>query len=222
MMLKFTTPTLACTALVLTALNAGAAQAAQDNWPYWYLGLWGAPTMTDSSDVSYTGGGVTNADYDTGYAAGVSLGYKPPFRSESLQGLRFELELATRRNDLDTLNNGFIASYAESDLQTLMFNALLDIPMHDNVAGYVGVGAGYGQATLDITSGLGNVTDHDSVAAYQAMIGFSWEPETMPLTIWNIGYRYLTTSEASYATATGNVDVDYSNHGLELGVKFRF
>lgn len=208
------------------ALLASASAAnAQERWPRWYVGLSGSAVFMDEVDVDSSLGGAT-LDTDSGWGAGVSLGYMPHFTNQYLSTLRFEGEIYYRENSVDgaTVAGVAVPGAGSGDIETVsyMINALFDIRTGTAVTPYLG--GGIGAANIDIPSNaaLGTSGDDDTVFAWQLMAGLSYEPRLMPHTVWSIGYRYHTLNNPEFSQAGVNYELDYNTHNIEAGVKFRF
>src|SRR5690242_15606755 len=112
--MRFRTAFLA-TALLCTASATAMAQQTSG----FYLGIGGGANWARDADVS--GAGLdTDAKYDTGWAALGTAGYG--FGN----GLRLELELGYRDNDIDKVN-GVAGAGGSTNVWSGMVNALYDI-----------------------------------------------------------------------------------------------
>lgn len=214
----------AATALIpaFFAVSAHAAPA-EDDFPYWYLGVSGGVQFLSDSDIKGTTAGEVS--FDDGVVATVALGYAPHFGVRGLDDLRVEAEFGYHRSDLDSLQVGAANTALSGDATALTYmgNVFYDLGVGGGFAPYVGAGAGAASVHLSRNSGLGNTDSNDTVFAYQLMTGLSYAPESIPLTEWSIGYRFLNLNEPEFATATGSVTLDdYQAHSVEVGAKFRF
>ena len=198
-------------------LLAGSAAAAE-RWPRWYVGLSGFLPYVSKADVS---GAAASGDlkFGIGGGAAVALGYMPPGNGSFLDAMRFELEYSYRKNSNDSLNgadvSGDIASKAG------MLNVYYDITTGTKWLPYLGLGAGWDQLELNMPgSGISN--EHDSVFAYQLMAGIGYAPETMPRSVFSLGYRFFSTAKPEFSGTAGNVKTEYDVHNLEAGARFAF
>lgn len=207
---------------VLMASVPLAAQA-QERFPKWYLGVQGAMSFVDDSDVDGNASGVPfnmDADYDTGYGVGLALGYMPAGTGTFFDSMRFDLEYYYRKSDLDTV----AGASASGDLssKSAMLNAYYDINTGTRWTPYLGAGAGWSEVTLD-SSEL-DYDDDDSVFAWNLMAGIGYAPETLPNTVWSIGYRYFSTQDPKFHSKDGTerIEQDYDVHNVEAGVRMMF
>lgn len=189
-------------AILAATMFAGSANA-EPRWPNWYVGLHGGWSMDDEYDA--TGGDV---ETDGGYILGASLGYVPPTELPFFNMTRYELEYSFRSNDVEAPGSG------EVEAQTAMANMLVDFDNTTNWTPYVGGGLGMANIELD--------GDDDSVFAWQLMAGLDYEPESLPMTVWGLRYRYLGAQDADIATAGTTTELEYDNHSVEATARFRF
>ncbi len=206
------------------ALSATQANAQQQYWPKWYVGLSGGVTYLDDSDVSGTSTGELG--HDTGGAVTASIGYILPVGVQPMSNMRVELEIGYHENSLDnaTLSGVATASPGRVRMASYMGNLYYDFRNSSRWTPYLGAGAGLAQVMLSHDSGLGNTQDdEDNVMAYQFMAGFAYAPASMPMTEWGIGYRYFVAHDPEFSTATGNVKLDnIAAHTAEIGARFKF
>ncbi len=215
----------ALTAIAFAAIAVSNAQAQEnERWPRWYLGLSGSLTFLNDSDVRGASSG--KQDYNsTGGGVNFSLGYMPPLGGGMLGNFRIEAEGGYHTVGLDSyvLNGTPGTSSGRTSAWSYMGNLYYDFRNASRWTPYMGAGAGGADVKLSKTSGLGNTSDHDNVFAYQFMAGLSYAPQSIPLTEWNLGYRYFATQNPEFATATGPIKLtDYNAHNVEVGAKFRF
>lgn len=205
----------------LGVLITSAAQA-EERWPRWYLGLTGGVDFKNDSDISNAISG--NAEYDTGYSFGASIGYMPAFKELPMNMVRLEAEVNYRSSSLSDITVGGVSGTGSGDMQNLagMLNLFLDAPTGSNWTPYVGGGLGFSTVQFDNGSGFGNTDDEDTVFAYQFMGGLAYSPETIPSTRFTLGYRYFGSEDAEYAVPGGTIEVSNDSHNVELGAQFRF
>lgn len=203
-----------------TMLSQPASAIEQNRWPLWYVGLNGGLTYLDETDIKGTSTG--NLDFDTGGRAAIALGYSP----SGISNLRLEAELGYQYSSLDSSVLGGVPASAPGSTQALLYmgNIYFDFRNQSGWTPYVGAGAGGARVELSKNSGLGNVNDDvDQVLAYQFMAGLAYAPETIPMTEWYVGYRYLTLHNPEFTTATGKIELDdLVSHNAEVGARFRF
>ena len=208
--------------LGLTALSA-PAQAAQEQWPRWYLGLNANVNYLTDADLSGPGGSG-DASFDTGFGGTVSLGYMPAFGGWA-NNFRMEAEAGYNYNEVDKSTiAGVSASNGSIHTWTGMGNLFYDFRNSSRLIPYVGGGAGLAKVHLGSASNFGAVKDDDTVFAYQLMAGVAYTFESLPSTEWSLGYRYRSLGDAEFATAGGgkfNVE-DLDSHMVEIGTRLRF
>lgn len=202
--------------MIAASMLATSAQA-DTRWPNWYIGLHGGVNFYPDSDVT---AGAVGGDLrtDTGYMVGASLGYMPSV--DMLSAMRFELEYTRRSNDNNRVDG--LNSIGQTESDSYMLNAYLDLDNETIFTPYLGLGVGF--SSVSTASGT-NTTIDDTAFAYQLMAGIMWEPETMPMTQWGFGYRYLGTNNLEMTAPTTPplpVTLDYSSHAVEGNVKFKF
>lgn len=206
--------------LALVAVNASAAPRQQDErWPRWYVGLSGNLAYMDDADVDPG----RELELDSGWGISGSIGYLPPLAAP-FDRLRFELEIAYRENDTDSLKVGGTTLSSDGDYSSTsyMANAYYDVATASRWTPYVGAGVGFSSVKLDSRSASLVVDDRDHVFAYQGMLGVAYSPETMPMVDWLLGYRYFATEDPKFTGSTGGIESEYSTHNLEFGAHFRF
>jgi opacity protein-like surface antigen len=212
-------------AVAFTAALLSSAARADQPWPNWYVGINGSVGFLQDSDVKGSGAGTaTKLTHQTGWGAGGTLGYMPATTWAPLNHMRFEGEVYYHTNDSDNLHTtgGTAASSGSMSAVSYMFNVFYDLPTGTGFSPYIGGGLGVSTIDLSKSSGLLNTGDSDTRFSYQGMVGISYTPQSVPDTIWTLGYRYLGASSPSYTTTTGKAKVDYNISDIEAGVKFRF
>lgn len=202
--------------LVATTMLASAANAEEKSWPNWYIGLHGGVGFYPDSDVTTTGASA-ELESDAGYVLGASLGYSPASDIPFYNMTRWELEYSYRANDGDSIG-GLPVSSTETLVNSLMANWLLDFKNDTYFTPYAGGGIGF--ANVELETAGGGVDD--SVFAWQLMAGIGYEPESMPHTVWGLGYRYFTTDDVDISSGGTTSELEYSNHSIEGNVRFRF
>ncbi len=222
---------LALTLLVMSFLFAGAEAQAAGRWPNWYVGLHGSLDYVGESSVN-DNPVVDSISNDFGFGYGASLGYRPATDTNILKNMRFELEWHQQQNDIaeaDTIL-GSVPADGTFKVSAFMANVFYDFVTTDQyqqpkpLVPYLGAGVGIASLTMDDAGlTLGNTNNSDDLMAWQLMAGLSYAPQFMPFSEWVLGYRYFSTTDASFNYITGTTfDVDYSSHNLEAGIRFLF
>lgn len=210
---------LSCLGLLSASLLATTAHAQSDEvrWPNWYVGLNGAVNWYPDSDVELAGIGTGEVSHNPGWMGSIALGYLPRTTMPVFNAMRLELEYAYRTNEVDNIS-GIGVVDTKTETHAVMGNVYFDFANQTRLTPYVGGGLGWANLGVEAS---GDSYD-DDVFAWQLMAGLSYEPESMPMTVWNIGYRYFATTDAEYTTILARTEQEYSTHGLEVGAKFRF
>ncbi|MEQ1888480.1 MAG: OmpA family protein [Alphaproteobacteria bacterium] len=205
-------------AIAAMGLGAGAyapAGYAANEGPF--VGVMGGVNFTGDQDISGTGVGVNrSADTDAGWAVLPSIGYRYQ------NGLRAELELGYRSNDVDSLS-GVTTGAGEITAKSAMLNLLYDANSEGRLSPYIGAGAGYAQVEYDGVGpiGAGRINDEDNVFAYQGIAGVSYRmSEAVELAA---EYRYFATQDPDLRTSAGvAVEGEYDSHAALVGLRWNF
>lgn len=209
-----------------SSVQAGPYQGGQHGagrWPNWYIGVSGALTYVDETNVDVGNRTVGDVEFDSGYGVTGAVGYTPGPTGTLLDYTRFEVEIGHRVNDTENFTAGGAVSGLSGEIKeySYMANVYFDFDTQTQVSPYVG--AGIGLATVTLESPSLAVDNDDSVFAYQFMAGLGWQPEFMLNTVLQAGYRYHATSNPSFTNAAGlGVEHEYGVHSLEAGARFRF
>lgn len=201
--------------LMAAVCMTGAAQAEEPRWPNWYVGLHGGVNIMADSEIS-TSAGSSDLDSDEGFLGGASFGYVPPTQVPFFNMTRWEMEYTYRSNNNDSVDDVEINGKAKA--HSFMGNMFVDFENDTSWTPYVGAGLGMANIEYD----LGNEKDDDNVFAWQLMAGLSFEPKSIPMTVWGIGYRYFDTQDGKYTYAGEPTKIEYVSHGIEGKVRFRF
>jgi outer membrane protein OmpA-like peptidoglycan-associated protein len=200
------------TAILCSA--SAVAMAQQTSGPY--VGIGGGVNLLRDADISAPGFNTT-AEFDPGWAALGSVGYG--FGN----GIRLELELGYRSNDVETVSPGT----AGGDVQaaSAMINALYDIPTGTPFTPYIGAGIGYARVKLDVSGTVGGTTlsgdDSDNVFAYQGIVGVAYG--LTPNLKLGLDYRYFGTQDPEFDVAGGGtLESEYQTHTVMLGLRWEF
>ncbi|MCH2548358.1 MAG: outer membrane beta-barrel protein [Alphaproteobacteria bacterium] len=201
-----------------------------DYFPTWYVGMRGSINTLRGSDLGTSP--LPETDYDPGFALGASVGVNMPRAFfQPLGGLSFEAEISRYWQKIDNNRIDFffplmIASEGERDFDVTayMLNAYWKIPTNTMFTPYIGGGIGTADVQLQsdpVAPMVGD--DEDTVAAWQAMVGLSFEEDPRSLTQWHLGYRYFTTDDPEFDDGFGGKTIIENDiHSVEAGVRFRF
>lgn len=203
---------LAGTILTLSAL--AFANSANSKEGGWYLGVSGDLTVAQDSDLKDSVAGTI--EYDLSGGGNIHAGYVLS------DYLRLELEGGYHSLEFDRISASGVTNTDPSGsfkVTSIMANGYYDMPNSTSFTPYIGVGLGGAYLKLNRDTGLGNSEDSDNEFAYQAMVGVSYSPKTMPSTDWSIGYHYLGVSEPDF----GTIKLDnLHTHSLQVGMKYHF
>lgn len=155
-------------------------------------------------------------DLDNGYVGNIAVGhgYK--------NGIRTELELGLRKNDVESISGG---GGANGDVQSwsLMGNVLYDFNVSGSFTPYIGAGLGIAKLDVDGASPSTGVTinDDDTAFAWQGMAGVAYHVnDRIRLTL---GYRYFSVPDADFNSSAGTrFESDYSSHDVLFGFRYKF
>jgi outer membrane protein OmpA-like peptidoglycan-associated protein len=192
----------------------------------------GAAAFLRSFGVSSSG----KAEFDTGFAGVVSLGYG--FGN----GVRAEVEGNFRSNEVDKLSGyrgfGPLRSGGTARSYGAMANAFFDFhQLNWPVIPYIGAGIGYVWTSYDdVRAGAQNggtlrIDGEDGQFAYQGIAGLSLPIAAVPGLALTAEYRFLGTLQSDIdssirfggvTTARGKVEVDNYNHSAMLGLRYAF
>lgn len=226
----FTVTALSAALLAGPALAQYGAPTSDDYFPTWYIGLHGSVNALKGSDLgTYP---LPETDWNPGFAVGASAGVKMPRAFiQPLGGLSFEGEITRYWQQIDNNRTDLFfplmaASEGERDydVTAYMLNAYWHIPTNTLFTPYIGGGIGYANVELasdPVAPAPG--TEEDDVAAWQAMVGLTFEEDPTALTQWHVGYKYFTTDDVEFDDGWGGTTVlETDIHSLEAGVKYRF
>lgn len=203
-----------------TALLAVIATSQTASAKDWYLG--GSIGYNQTSDQESEGPNrIVDVEYEEGYALSSYVGFR---HSENL---RFEGELAFRRNDGEELSfNGVERNFAGAGTESysLLANVLYDIPTSSAVTPYVGVGAGIGFLENDFVYGPAVFEDNDTAFVYQGIVGASM-PVTDRIDLFVDGRYFAATgvnfTRTSPADNGVGLDSEYDNFTISVGYRFK-
>lgn len=213
----------------LASLSAmSSAQAAGDI----YISVFGGANWQSDSSAATSGGTITQSvDPDTGFVVGGAIGTR---LTNWLNGLRAEVEVSYRRNDLGgnwyytAVNTGPI----EANISTfaIMANALYDFNLGWNVRPHIGGGVGWGRMQADgaFVSYTSTFAMTEAGFAWQLIGGFNYE--VSPGVDVGINYRYFRGQDfACFASGNscgnsvvenngGTAELENENHSVLLNL----
>lgn len=173
-------------------------------------------------DVPGFGTGITLAEisFDSG------IGFAGGFGHAYGNGLRTEVELAYRKNDLDKIaGRGPFAGLGSTPLNgdisslALMINGFYDFDLGLPVTPFAGAGLGFARVSID-SDWLG-VDSSDTVFAYQlgAGVAFALNPQVN----LDLQYRFFATLDPELKSTSGDrFDTEYMTHNVMLGLRYSF
>lgn len=182
----------------------------------WYGDVAGSYTALQDSDLfdGRLAGGRGELETDGGFGITGALGYAYG------NGLRVEVEIGYRQNDLDRISVGGFGTTAtgpvNGEISALsgMANVYYDYPINGGLIPYIG--GGIGAASVDIDSTALAADDSETAFAYQFMGGLRY-PLNERLAV-RVGYRFFTTEDVELQ----NTDVEYISHNVEVGLTYAF
>lgn len=201
--------------LAALLLVIGAASAAADDRGF-YLGASGALTGA-RTDFSHAGG-TDEAEYDLGYGFSGFAGYA--FGT----GLRAELELGIRQNDISNIDTSITQpDGGETRADTAFANVIYDFRNESRFTPYLGAGIGVAHVSHGLVQHVAGDTVHDDYTAVagQAIAGVSLKINDK----WDAfaDYRHVWTGEHDTVNSGGvAVESSYRSQSVNLGLKRRF
>ncbi len=169
-------------------------------------------------DINGTGAATIDAEFDTGWIAGGTLGY------ELTPALSLEIEGASGQADLDGLGvNGTRQGVFSGDLtySQVAINLIYEFGPDNRITPYVGVGIGAGFADADFAYTGGRVNDDDSAFLYQLIGGVKMD--LSPRAELFAEYRFGSLDEFTLQTGAGGVTFDeLQSHQVAVGVQIKF
>jgi opacity protein-like surface antigen len=225
---------LASSALAVLA-GVQQAQAASDMY---VSVLGGANFLSDDSQrfTSFYSTASFETDADTGFVLGGAIGTR---LDKWAQGLRAEVEVAYRRNDVGgrwTTSTGSTGGSLDGNMSTfsIMANAWYDIDIGTKIRPYVGGGVGWARTRGEFAQ-VSTFTDggtpgstyifrshtetENSGFAWQLGLGFNYE--VAPDVDVGIGYRYFVgprISEVVDFEFNGDDKIDNENHAVQVNL----
>jgi len=198
--------------LLAMALVVGGSVAPALAGPYFSVNA-GAVWVNDSDlDIDFLGD-IGELSYDAGYGVNAAFG------NAYGNGVRSELELAYRTNDIDEISiSGLGSGSIDGEVSSwgLMVNVYYDFDTGSAIKPFVGAGIGFANVDLE----LEGESDDDNVFAYQAMAGVGFAV-SKAVTL-DLQYRFYATDDPSYKFEGMGVDSEYMTHNVMAGLRFNF
>ncbi len=196
------------------ALGISTAAQAQNRMtgPFFFGGIGG--NMASDTDIS--GPGLSSgADLEDDITSILGVGYRTSI------GLRSELELAVRSNDVERARNFGTSATGSYAMYSGMFNVIYEFLPHGRWNPYVGVGAGVARADVTVNGTGLQVRDRDTVLAMQGIagVGYRWS-DSLELFA---DYRFFATEDLDLNASVGpatQTESDYQSHALYVGLRF--
>lgn len=165
-------------------------------------GSFGMVSVSDST----LSDGVNSAElsFDTGFGFMAAIG-------NNFEGVRGEIELSYRTNDVDKISAMGISIPVSGDISStaVMGNLLADLAISESIHPFLG--AGIGLANVDVDG-----DEDDTVFAYQAIVGLGF-PLTHVTTL-DLQYRYFATEDPEF----DGIEAEYQAHNFFAGLRFDF
>lgn len=197
-----------------------------------YLSIFGGANLLEDHAQSGASGSTFAAeafDSDTGFTIGGAIGVG---LENWAKGLRFELEVAYRRNDIggqwseDTIifsSSGPID--ANMSTFSIMSNVAYDIDAGWKVKPYLTAGAGWARSNfegaLHTTGGNINQTFDIDNSGFAWQLGAGFNYEVAPGVDVGVGYRYFDGPDHSFFAGKNNVSSgqhDNTDHSVTLNL----
>ena len=184
-----------------------------------YFSVNGGAAWVEDSDLSVSGfGNIAEFSYETGYVVNAAFG------NAYANGLRLELEIPYRTNDLDEISvlgpslgtiDGEVSAWGG------MINVYYDFDTGSAVKPFIGAGIGIADIELEIEGS----SEDDNVFAYQLMAGMGFAI-SKDVTL-DLQYRFYATDDPEFDISdpdNGKVTLEseYMTHNVMLGLRFNF
>ncbi|HEX3954376.1 MAG TPA: OmpA family protein [Stellaceae bacterium] len=206
-------------AVALSWADAQAQWLAMPSGPgSWYLGGEGGWTSLESPQTGNIGGAKFSQSFSDKYNVGGRAGYEwGPWRFE--EEFRFQQNGDTRAS----IAGAGIGTNGNRNAYAFMTNAIYDFTFGWPVTPHIG--AGIGAVNLHDSWGIPKVGtvahSSDTEFGYQAIAGIRYNIN--PALAFDIDYRYLATTDASFHSAVGPTYTSgYSTHSLVASLSLRF
>ena len=203
--------------LVAAILVAGGMAAPALAGPYFSVN--GGAVWVEDSDLSLSGfGDFAEFSYETGYTVNAAFGHA------YANGLRLELEIPYRTNDLDEFSvfgiglgtiDGEVSSWGA------MVNFYVDLDTGSAFKPFIGAGIGVANVEFEIERD----SEDDNVFAYQLMAGFGYALSKE--VTFDLQYRFYATDDPEFAVHVPDVgrvtiESEYMTHNVMAGLRFNF
>lgn len=191
-----------------------------------YGGVFGGVTVNGNEPVFPSNEIV---DMDGGYIVGGGVGAY----SGLLGGSRFEIEGLSASNDIGRIRSdildgrGFLNFGFRGQINTraMMVNLLKEIPIHNGIVGYVGVGIGAAETDINIAEPFEQrgfargFSETDLALAYQFIAGVD-VPVSERMALF-LQYKALGIGQTEYQYLDFNID-PYFTHNVIFGARLSF
>jgi opacity protein-like surface antigen len=217
--------------LAATTAFALVAAAPSANAGDLYVSVFGGLNMVaDSSGLTDNTSGAWSSDADTGFVLGGTVGTT---LDRWAQGLRVEMEVSYRRNDL---GGNYVEVPDTSDTETgvldgnlstfaIMANAWYEFDIGSKMRPYVGGGVGWARMNADLValettpSSGSDFTTSDEQSGFAWQLGLGGRYEVSPGVDVGIGYRYFN-GPAFDGIWEGDVGkIENENHAVQVELK---
>jgi len=217
------------TLLAATTACALVAAAPSANAGDLYVSVFGGLNMlADDSGPVYSdtdGSSAWASDADTGFVLGGTVGTT---LDRWAQGLRVEMEVSYRRNDLggnwfSTDSDGAI----DGNLSTfaILANAWYEFDIGSKMRPYVGGGVGWGRMRGDMVALDSDGTETETYTSDRTESGFAWQLglggryEVSPGVDVGIGYRYFRGPDFHDFFGGYEGSLENENHAVQVELK---
>lgn len=211
----------AIAASLLLPLSAHAQDSAEQGW---YLKpLVAISQLSDQTGTTAGVGmlnGATNVQLDSGYAAGLNLGYSYGNNWAAEIGLEY------RSNDSEvTLADGQRFSDGNYASNSFFLNGIYRFDSSNNWHPYLGAGLSWVQEIdIDLEMAGSELSySGDSDNGFQIFAGIDYEVNSRWSVLGEVRYSSISDVELSGENTTGRFSgLDYNPVSLQIGLKYRF
>ncbi|KAF3984795.1 MAG: porin family protein [Methylococcales symbiont of Hymedesmia sp. n. MRB-2018] len=165
--------------------------------------------IPESSDITFAGEKVTNAELNTDFAASLAMGYE-------FDNMRLETEVSYQQNEVEEIAQINVESFDIDTISiSLLANTYWDFKNSTDFTPYISGGIGFANVWLEAPD---TSSESDFVFAYQVGGGLDYAINDN----MNIGikYRYFGTSDVEYEPL--NIEYSNSSHNIYVGARFNF
>ena len=175
-----------------------------------YIGIAGGLSILHDGDISVSGVGEAEAEYEEGYSFSVSAGYsfEQPFR--------LEFEFGYKNNDMDRIYGpGGSVGIDDTDMTVMsyMVNAFYDYRASRNLTYYVGAGLGLLNGEIESDG----YSEDQNEFGYQLIVGAAYNFNKH--VALDISYRF---QHAPSDFSKDGVNIQYLNSNIMGGLRFNF